>query len=790
MVLILTIIQVVERMDGILEMWYQQPYFHALLSIVSGILVLLVVSFFSAYWFKFVSIPRYNLYKKKRHISPLVGVLYLIGVNYVEGQSRAAFGLLVLSSVAHKESLAMKNIFDDSSAQTHSGLKGGKAKKETQADLFEFSCNGPSHALWLPFITDGTVEEELECIPVPSDLNVTRHIFVTSLKHGVRLSDHLTSPLSADCLCQGVFRQSKLSETLPEETRFGAFIGTTNVQLSQRYFRSAPLRWAFDNEDFVPACGPLPDFVEAKDANGMPVPETTTVWTGASYDESDPLGYNLSSGEDTCMDWTSRSENGAIGLLNGSASLSWLAGGVRECKSNDVQLLCVQQDPIPTTQGLAGCPMAAVLDPVLLWGVANTPMKNFEKNKVCNADDNAGQEDPLLPPLSTTSFTIPVIENDMDWDPPPPCDSFVVESTCGVTSIWQVVEGLSVVPVDDSTPKICTLSHSMEDDELKEFASSDRQFRIVLPLKDDFNMEDDIDMRCPIALFTAETCPLGFMFGDANADYPCKDIDECTTSLNVCRAGEQCLNEMGGFKCLPPEPEPIFPTSQPDGQCSQQIISDNSVQAAFAVAIADTTLTFVVPALSASRCPAGTRADRPSLLHVINRSSLSSPWTLEQTLHLGEQEVDSDRSCDVEHVLGVSLSFSSDGQSLLSGTQERPAAAGNGSNEKVPGVAVIFDRVGNGLPYDSRQTLIPSTASNFGDGYGSAVCLSADGLTAAVGAPRGRNNSGRLVIFSRSEQGGEFTQLQDLGEELVGKLLRVSFILTLLVVFWVGVFCP
>ena len=214
------------------------------------------------------------------------------------------------------------------------------------------------------------------------------------------------------------------------------------------------------------------------------------------------------------------------------------------------------------------------------------------------------------------------------------------------------------------------------------------------------------------------------------------------------------------------------------------------MQAAFAVAIADTALTAVVPALSASRCPAGTRADRPSLLHVINRSSLSSPWTLEQTLHLGEQEVDSDRSCDVEHVLGVSLSFSSDGQSLLSGTQERPAAAGNGSNEKVSGVAVIFDRVGNGLPYDSRQTLIPSTASNFGDGYGSAVCLSADGLTAAVGAPRGRNNSGRLVIFSRSEQGGEFTQLQDLGEELVGKLLRASFILTLLVVFWVGVFCP
>ena len=63
-------------------------------------------------------------------------------------------------------------------------------------------------------------------------------------------------------------------------------------------------------------------------------------------------------------------------------------------------------------------------------------------------------------------------------------------------------------------------------------------------------------------------------------------------------------------------------------------------------------------------------------------------------------------------------------------------------------------------------------------------------MTAAVGAPRGRNNSGRLVIFSRSEQGGEFTQLQDLGEELVGKLLRVSFILTLLVVFWVWVFCP
>ena len=81
-------------------------------------------------------------------------------------------------------------------------------------------------------------------------------------------------------------------------------------------------------------------------------------------------------------------------------------------------------------------------------------------------------------------------------------------------------------------------------------------------------------------------------------------------------------------------------------------------------------------------------------------------------------------------MLGVSLSFSSDGQSLLSGTQERPA--GDGTNEKVPGVAVIFDRVGNGLPYDSRQTLIPSTASNFGDGYGSAVCLSANGLTAAV----------------------------------------------------------
>ena len=101
---------------------------------------------------------------------------------------------------------------------------------------------------------------------------------------------------------------------------------------------------------------------------------------------------------------------------------------------------------------------------------------------------------------------------------------------------------------------------------------------------------------------------------------------------------------------------------------------------------------------------------------------------------------------------GYSVATSSDGKSILVGSYNNNAGAGN---------AYVYDKVGIGVSYRRVGILTGSYASDTGDNFGFSVDMSSDGRTMVVGA-RGDEIPGGLdtgVVYVYDRLGNTFTQV-------------------------------
>ncbi len=162
-----------------------------------------------------------------------------------------------------------------------------------------------------------------------------------------------------------------------------------------------------------------------------------------------------------------------------------------------------------------------------------------------------------------------------------------------------------------------------------------------------------------------------------------------------------------------------------------------------AVAISSDGTTAVVGAEAKNGSPGQSSRDVAGSVYVFTRSG--STWTQQAEL----------RASDTAPGLrfGTAVSLSGDGNTLLVGGRGNAWSGG----PFPAGAAYVFTR--SGSTWTQQQKLTAADAAT-GDYFGSSAALSADGLTAVVGAPAKNSSTGASYVFTVS--GGVWSQQAEL----------------------------
>jgi hypothetical protein len=161
------------------------------------------------------------------------------------------------------------------------------------------------------------------------------------------------------------------------------------------------------------------------------------------------------------------------------------------------------------------------------------------------------------------------------------------------------------------------------------------------------------------------------------------------------------------------------------------------------VAISSDGTTAVVGAESKNGSPGQSSRDVAGSVYVFTRSG--STWTQQAEL----------RASDTAPGLrfGTAVSLSADGNSLLVGARGNAYSAGPAP----AGAAYVFTR--SGSTWTQQQKLTASDGA-LGDYFGTSASLSADGLTAVIGAPGKSSYTGAAYVYTVS--GGVWSQQTEL----------------------------
>jgi hypothetical protein len=173
---------------------------------------------------------------------------------------------------------------------------------------------------------------------------------------------------------------------------------------------------------------------------------------------------------------------------------------------------------------------------------------------------------------------------------------------------------------------------------------------------------------------------------------------------------------------------------------SELVVGD---QFGSSVAINADGTTAVVGAESKNATPGTTNHDVSGAVYVYTRSG--STWTQQAKLTA------SDSAAGLR--FGTSVSLSADGNTVLVGARGNAWSGGPAP----AGAAYVFTR--SGSTWSQQQKLTASDAAT-GDYFGTSAALSADGLTAVVGAPAKSSSTGASYVFTSS--GGVWTQQAEL----------------------------
>ena len=134
----------------------------------------------------------------------------------------------------------------------------------------------------------------------------------------------------------------------------------------------------------------------------------------------------------------------------------------------------------------------------------------------------------------------------------------------------------------------------------------------------------------------------------------------------------------------------------------------------------------------------------------------------------GEAETEVCKQEPGECGTGASVALSADGDTALVGAPSHNGEAGT---------AFLFAR--SGSSWTLREQLNPGPEEQGPGRFGRKVALSADGMTALVGAPRDRSGRGAVFVFRRSStgfvhQGAKLVGLEGTGESLFGRSIALS----------------